>query len=174
MPNPPSFVALPPIPTKHWRAPRAWTANSNWPSPVVSRSNGFLRFAGSMASPMTQADSTTAVRSQAAHHQRARQGRWAASQVIWLRGRAPRSRLRTSPKPSPPSLMGNRSSRSRGRTRRHPAAMARAAWRAVMVPLNLSGTIRTEKAMGHLQSGARRRCNVKLPRPTGRAGHGCT
>jgi len=48
----------------------------------------------------------------------------------------------TSPKPSPPSLIGSSRKRSPGRTLRHPAAIALAAPWAERVPLNLSGQIR--------------------------------
>src|SRR5580765_3618999 len=83
-----------------------------------------------------------AVRVLGSHHQRARQGRWAASQVLTVCGMAPINSLMTSPNPSPPSLIGNNSRLSSGRARRQPRAIAFAAAPAVRVPLNLSGTIR--------------------------------
>src|SRR6059036_2077759 len=48
-----------------------------------------------------------------------------------------------SPKPSPPSLIGSKSSSSSDRTVLHPRAIASAACAAVSVPLNLSGMMRT-------------------------------
>src|ERR1043166_892792 len=65
-------------------------------------------------------------------------------------GAAPRSWLMSSPKPSPPSLIGNCSTWSEGRACFQPAAMARAASAAVSVPLNLSGQTRTFIPSGQL------------------------
>ena len=58
----------------------------------------------------------------------------------------------TSPKPSPPSLMGSKSSESRPAPCASRARWPSAAAAAVRVPLNLSGTIRTFSVIGHSQA----------------------
>jgi hypothetical protein len=89
----------------------------------------------------------TAVLVRGSHHHLAEQGRWAASTALTCWILALSNALVTSPKPSPPSLMGNRLSESPVRAFRHPRAMASAAARAVRVPLNLSGMIKTFSGM---------------------------
>ena len=96
---------------------------------------------------MILADSMIAVPVSGSHHQGACCGRWAASNVETVNSSTFNSRLNTSPKPSPPSLMGNRSNLSSGRASCQPAAINPAAARAVNVPLNLSGTINTFSGM---------------------------
>ena len=97
---------------------------------------------------VTTADSMIAVLVRASHHHLARHGRWAASTVLARWTFAPSNAPVTSPNPSPPSLMGKRSSESPARARCQPRAMACAAAAAVRVPLNLSGMIRTCSGMG--------------------------
>ena len=91
----------------------------------------------------------------ASHHQCARQGRCAASTVLTTCLRAPNNSLMTSPKPSPPSLIGNSSRTSARLAFRQPPAIAAAASCAVNVPLNLSGMIKTFSAMPDFQVAAR-------------------
>src|SRR5690242_16024672 len=92
---------------------------------------------------MTVADSITAVLVLACHHHLAWQDWWAAFLVLMLSGVASSNLPNTSPKPSPPSLIGSRSSVSPGLAASQPRAMASAAGPAGRVPLNLSGMIRT-------------------------------
>ena len=147
-PKPPSLVALPPMPITQRRAPFPAAARTTTPRPTVSSWKGWNRPGGSIAKPIIAADSMMAVLVRGSHHHRATHRRCAASTVLtrWLLALS-KARV-TSPKPSPPSLMGSRSRKSRGRTLRQPRAMAAAAARAVRVPLNLSGTINTRRGMG--------------------------
>ena len=54
--------------------------------------------------------------------------------------------MSTSQKPGPPSDSGSRASRSCGAARRHPSAIASAAWPAESVPAKQSGAMRTRTA----------------------------
>src|ERR1044071_6623370 len=96
---------------------------------------------------MTRADSIIAVLVFGSHQNGARHGLWAASTVLIFSVLPPSNLRMTSPKPSPPSLIGSNVSLSERRARCHPRLRAWAAASAVSVPLNLSGIMRTLSAM---------------------------
>ena len=135
------------MPIRQRLAPRFAAAWTTAPRRKVSSSKGWDRFGGSIASPITVADSMMAVLVRGSHHHVATHGRWAASTVLTCWILALSSVLVTSPNPSPPSLMGSRLSESPARALRQPRAIASAAAAAVRVPLSLSGVIKTFSAM---------------------------
>ena len=91
---------------------------------------------------MTAADSMIAVCDFESHHQHESIGSRAALTVFSFTGLALSICAMIAPKPSPPSLTGNKVRLSFGRTFLQPRAMAAAAFSAVNVPLNLSGQMR--------------------------------
>gem|GEM_PF-5561216 len=136
IPAPPSLVALPPRPTIIRLKPRSMASFKICPVPSVVVVLGLRRFEGTMASPEALAISITAVRpSPMTPH---------CASTCWLMGPVT-VLVKISPQvastsacsvPSPPSATGSKTVSASGTAARTPLAIAWAASRPEMPPLN--------------------------------------
>ena len=147
IPKPASLVALPPTPTKHSLTFSCPSVNKSFPTPQVSKSKGWNSPFGNKDKPLDSAASTTALPHVESTQYGTSQSLLAASHPRKDRSDKSNSLAMTTPKPSPPSDIGNICTISFGQTLIHPEAMALATFIASREPLNLSGTMSIRRAI---------------------------
>ena len=143
MPAPPSFVALPPMPTMKRRQPCPTASRIISPTPKVVACIGSRRPGGISVSPAAADISITAALPSAEMPYRASTGSPSGPVTVTVRSRPPMPSVSASTVPSPPSASGRTHTAASGQARRTPSRTASPACRELRLPFRESMAMTT-------------------------------